>query len=391
MMRKYKSLRQRGGGLAFLLVLLLTSRNLQAQGLPKDSASQKDSAPDPWVLGLSKFVQVSPATIASLDGRAFTLEEAAAIVAHSGEGILDETIPSLLASTLEPLPKRGTEDKDGRPLLIQTHLSKSGNDIPYYAVEEGVEAFNGLDGLVAGFYSLEDEEIECRILLFAKGEAGFPLEDPPAFSLAFSGAIPELDSLAGKLLPGIHAWVAGRELAVVDIRTEPEQGIVFTVVGDPPQTSISLDGSRVFLYDQGSYEILMNRKGFEEARRTLASSPGSYSSLLVKMTPVSSDPSEVSGESIFSASETLSWGEKSRFLESERKFSAALGRIVISIPVSALAIGGYFSCSEAYSRSAVSRSALSFSGAGALLSVSLSAAFIVDSALKLMDVLHASR
>ena len=389
MMTKYESLRRRGGGLAILLVLLLTSLTLQAQDLPNSSASPKDSASAPWVLGLSRFIQVSPEILASLDGRALALEEAAAIAAQSREGILDRTIPSLIASVLEPLPRRGTKDKDGKPVMMRTKLAQSGNDPRYIEIQSGTEALKGIDGLLAGFYTLVDEKIECSILFFAKSEEGAASSQVP--SLAFDASIPELDSVGGKLLPGILFWVAGRELAVVDVKTEPEQGVAFALDGNPPHTGIALDGSRVFLYEQGEHEILMNRKGFEEARRTVASSPGSYSSLHVKMKPIDSDPNEGSGASIFSAAETLNWGEKSRFLESERKFSAALGRFVISIPLSALAIGGYFSYSEAYSRSAVSGDALTLSGAGALLSVSLSAAFIVDSALKLMDVLHASR
>ena len=381
-MRKYESLRRRVGGLGTLLFLLLSSRNLQAQ----------DSAPAPWVLGLSRFVQVPPEALASLDGKGLTIGEAGELAARSGEGILDGTIPSLLAAALEPLPQRRADDMDGKPVLIRTALKKRGQDLRYADIKDGAQAMAGLDGLAAGFYSLAGEKIECRILLFAKrkGEASSQAESQAPI-LAFSGSIPNLDLLAGKMLPGILAWVAGRELGVEDVRTEPEQGVVLALNVDPQRTGIAMDGSRLFIYEQGEYEIVLSRKGFEDARRLLDSSLGSYSVLFVKMTPIGSEASPGSGESIFSAAETLSWGEKARFLESERKFSAALGRFVISIPLSALAIGGYFSYSEAYSRSAVSSDALALSGAGALISVSLSAAFIVDSALKLMDVLRASR
>ena len=391
-MRKYERLRRRAGGLAALLFLLLSSRNLQAQGLPKDQASPKDQALAPWVLGLSRFVQVSPAILASLDGRAVTIGEAAELASRSGEGILDGTIPSLLASALEPLPQRRAKDKDGKPVLIRTVLKQRGQDLRYADIKDGAQALAGLDGLVTGFYSLAGEQIECRIQLFSKGEGEAPSQaENHAPSLSFSGGISELDFLAEKMLPGILTWVAGRELGVVDVRTEPEQGVLLALDGDPPRTRIDLDGSRLFIFEQGEYGIIMNQKGFEDARRLLDSSLGSYSSLLVKMAPIGSEEGLSSGDSIFSAAETLSWGEKFRFLESEKKFSAALGRFVISIPISALAIGGYFSYSEAYSRSAVTSDALSLSGAGALISISISAAFIVDSALKLMDVLRASR
>jgi len=388
-MRKYDGLRRRAEGLGTLLFLLLSSRNLQAQDLPKLSASPKVSAPAPWVLGLSRFVQVSPETLASLGGKGLAIGEAAELASRSGDGILDGTIPSLLAYALYPLPQRRAKDKDGKPILMQTSLSRNGDGLGYIELRSGADALKGIDGLLAGFYSIVDEKVECRILFFAKVEER--TASSQISNLAFSSSIPELESLAGKMLPGILALVAGRELGVVDVRTEPELGVVLALNGDPPRTRIDMDGSRLFIYEQGEYEIVMSRKGFEDARRLLESSLGSYNSLLVKMEPIGMEAGSGSGESIFSAGETLSWSEKSRFLEAERKFSAALGRFVISIPTSALAIGGYFSYSEAYSRSAVSMAALSWSGAGALLSVSLSAAFIVDSALKLMDVLHASR
>ncbi|PKL06838.1 MAG: hypothetical protein CVV53_02195 [Spirochaetae bacterium HGW-Spirochaetae-9] len=370
-----------------MLVLLLTSLNLQAQEVPKDATSA------PWVLGFSRFIQVSPELLANLETRGLNLEQAGECAAQSAEGILDRTIPALLASALEPMPKRVAKDNDGKPVLVKTLLNQSGNDLRYREIQAGMEALKGLDGLVAGFYSLIGENIECSILLFSKGGEGAASNagsmQPDV--LAFSGSISDLDSLAARLLPGLLSWAAGRELGILDVRTEPEHGVLLTVGRNPSPMNIYVAGSRLFIHEAGEYEIIMNRKGFEEGRRTLALRPGYYSSLDVKLTSIGSEPTLGSGESIFSADETLRWEEKSRFIEAERKFSAALGRFIISVPLSALALGSYFSYSEAFSRSAVSIDALSWSGAGAIISVSLSAAFIVDSALKLMDVLRASR
>lgn len=376
-------MRHKGTGLAIVLVLLAMSQNLGAQGSPKNSA------PSPWILGLSRFVQLPPDTLASLDAKGLTLEAAGELAATSTQGILDRTIPALLASALEPLPDRATKDRDGRPLLVTTRLNQSGNDLRYAEIQAGTEALKGLDGLVAGFYSLIDESIECRVLLFAKREGEGVFSQPA--SLSFRGSIPDLDTMAEKLLPGILAWVAGREIGIVDVRPEPKQGVKVALEGSPPHTSIGIDGSRLFVYEHGEYGIVLQKKGFADARRSLVSSLGSYRSLPVTLEPLGAEGVADSGVSIFSAAETLRWGEKSRFIEAERKFSAALGRFVISIPLSALALGGYFSFSEAYSRSAVSPQALSWSGAGAIVSISLSAAFIVDSALRLVNVLRASR
>ncbi len=375
-------MRRKRAGLAFALALLAMSNNLAAQDLTKNSA------PSAWILGLSRFIQLPPATLAGLDAASLTLERVGELAAASAQGVLDRTFPALLASALEPLPKRAAKDRDGKPLKVTARLDQSGNDLRFAEIQTGSDALKGLDALVAGFYSLVDGRIECRVLLFARGEEEAAIQPS---SLSFSGTIPDLDTFAGKLLPGILAWVAGSEIGIVDVKPEPGQGVTLALEGSPPQSGIGLEGLRVFVYEDGEYGIVLKKKGFADARRSLVSTLGSYRSLPVTLEPLGKDGSPASGEAIFSAAEALGWTEKSRFIEAERKFSAALGRFVISIPISALALGGYFSFSEAFSRSAVSPETLSWSGAGALLSVSLSAAFIVDSALRLVDVLHASR
>lgn len=93
----------------------------------------------------------------------------------------------------------------------------------------------------------------------------------------------------------------------------------------------------------------------------------------------------------FKFSTQLEWGEKNLFRSESVKFSSALSRFVASISLSALSAGTYFLYSEAYSRSATDIGKVYASGGAAIVFLAASAAFAVESIIRLSRLLKFSR
>ncbi len=90
----------------------------------------------------------------------------------------------------------------------------------------------------------------------------------------------------------------------------------------------------------------------------------------------------------FTQSSRLEWDDKGNFQTESKKFSSALSRFVASISLSALSAGTYFLYSEAYSRSAVDIGKVYASGGAAVVFVAASAAFAVESIIRLARLLR---
>ncbi|HWR10935.1 MAG TPA: hypothetical protein VN445_03865 [Rectinemataceae bacterium] len=414
-MRKSSRLRLRATG-ALCLLFGLCAQSIQAQALG-ETASTSTGADSPWILGLTTFYKVSPEVLAETASPEFSLEKASGLASTSEGGALSVTLPSLLFSALDPLPHRlsaetavadtpktspsrdapaSAGDKAAssekapqasqKPRLIPASLQKRATGSPFADAEKGKEAFAGLNGLLVGFYSFQGETLECGIFFFEKDT------EKPLGSVLYKGSIASLENIGGETLPAILRWVANRDLGCVDIIARPAAGATFTVEGEIPEGDIAVDGARVFVYGKGGYSIAIKQKGYEDGSLAIAAiAPGSYRSVVLEMRPSATAPASTPEESIIDAADRLKWKEETGFLAAEKKFSSSLGRFVMSLPIAAIAVGTFYSFYEAYSRGAASDTALYASGAAAAVSISLSAGFIIDSAIKLIDVLHASR
>lgn len=362
---KMRKSRRRGLKAAGLLCLLLgfSAQNLQAQ----DTSL--------WILGMAQFHQVLPEILKETASPEFGFAKAAELAGKSAGGALSATLPSLLFSALKPLPGR---------LSMKTALQARTADAPFVDARKGKEAFVGLNGLILGFYSFKDEIVECRIL-FYENES-----ENPQGAFFYKGTISTLENLRAAALPAIMNWVATREVSVVDIATKPSSGAALSFKGTPSEGAIALDGTRIFVYEKGNYPIIVRQSGFEDGFCEITDfKPDSYTSIVIDMKPAAG--AALPEASIINAADRLKWADKSSFLKAEKGFSSALGRFVLSLPLSAIAIGTFYSFYEAYSRGAATETALYVSGAAAAVSVSLSLGFIIDSAVRLVDVLHVSR
>ncbi len=364
-------------GLA-LLFLSLALQGIHAQGRTEDSG---------WSFGLTPFYMIGPEELQALDSPGLTTEKTIGIAAGSGEGPLSISLASILASAMEPSPERyprGDLSTQDSPMPVS--FSWKDGDKRFADLLKAKETLEGLDGLAAGFYSLRGENLECRIVLLEKGAA------IPRGVIAYRGGIASLEDMAGELLPDILAWVANRPLEIIDLRTIPASGSgsVLSLEGKVPAGMIQLSESRVFIFGKGDFLIAVNRKGFKPGVFHVSEfKPGTYSAASVEL--VRSETTPEPETSIAGAAGILEWKEESAFRSAGKKYQSALGRFIVSLPLSLIAAGTFYSFWEAYSRSAAAEGALYGSGAAAAVSIALSAGFIIETGFRLAEVLRVSR
>ena len=307
---------------------------------------------------------------------------------------LTYSLPAMLMADLEPLPNRSPSSKageggGGEASFIPTTLSLSASEGTFTDIGNDEDPFSASEGLIAGFYSRESETIRCVLLFFEKGSP------KPIGSASFAEAIDTLDEMKTKVLPGILSWVAKRPVGIIDISVSPSGGSP-TIAIQPADAagavvaSADSSGTRAFVYDSGNYEISVTRKGYDTGQLSVSALVvGAYRSEKIELVP---SINAISAQSSFlAATESLKLLDEDAYRGKEKKFHSALGRFVIGAPLTAIALGAFFSYWEAYSRGAASAGALSISGGAAALSVSIEIGFIIDTAIRLVDVLRASR
>jgi hypothetical protein len=368
-----------------------------------DLPAPKAAPRNPWRVALALFCKVDAATLAETEKPEFSLEHARRIAASALYGSLSGTFPSLVQSALTPLPDRRTAQDTAAPTAF-TDLSATGakgnsDSAPFVdlsavefpmASEASATGQIGAyaekiswDGLVCGFFTLEGETIDCRVLLIDAGSA------TASRTLAWKGGIGNLDQFTAALLPAMASWVAGRDLGVIDIAAQPEKGPPLSLALEPETDRAALKGSRLFVEAAGDYLLRLERAGFEPRTLKISGvSPGIYRKEIVPFTPAAIHASVVP---LANAGSILTWTESDRFHRAEKRFRSSLGRFVASVPLTAIAFGVFFSYSEAYARGAASDSTYYASGAGAVAAAGLSVGFLIDCAFSLVNVINASK
>lgn len=353
-----------------------------------------------WVLGLSPFYQVSREALESASSSGVGIARAAALAKAGGQSPLAATLYSLVAAGLVPLPPRRAGDKEtavytDNPVDIAPPLSAAGSNAAAGAAEGAVaeaSVFKDIDGLAVGFFSLEGERIEGRLLLFEKADT------EKSLVVSFQTDIARLETMPQAVLPGLWEWAGGRALCVVDIETTPAGSFTILLDAGDSARAVGVD-KRLFVFEEGGLDVALRQKGFQDRVFSLSGlTYGSYKKETARMNPVenalegaSPGGASPSAEEFAARSALLDWKQKEDFLRSRNRFYSAFARFVLSIPLSAIALGLSFSYSEAYGRGAASQEAVYASGIGAALSLSLSLGFGIDTTIKLIDVLHASR
>jgi hypothetical protein len=341
----------------------------------------------PWDLGLGIFFPLSGESLEGLEPEGLSLESLAAIAREAGEGSLSATIPGLLASHLEPLPPRfsavpmktpGTEESAETELKF---LPKN-QDERFFDPRSDRVSIDGLDGLVAGFYAESPQGLDLLLIYY---EIGSSL--PNRFIRQTLG-IEKLERLQDIFLPKIFSWISGRALSVYDIQT----GIFGTlrIEGRPgDDLTYSLQGSRIFLTEVGRRVFSLAAAGYQGRDIEIVNpAPYTYRRIQAPLKPLSdTNPAAAFSES----SKTLAWEEEAAFNKARRRFSAALGRFLVSIPLTVLSAGNFISVQEAYTRHAKPASVYYGSAAFAGVSLALSLGFTVDTIVALVDLLRLSR
>ena len=373
---------------AVCLLIGLSVQSLAAQEKPAFTTPKVETTANltQWVLGVSRFYQVSPEVLAATAVPEFTVEKAREVAGKATGGPLSIALPSLLSAALPPFPHRTLAlGEGGNPASIPVSFKLDSGENNLVDISKGADAFAAYDGIVAGFYVKQSETIACRIFFFEKGKP------EPVGSKFYEGSIASLETMATEILPPLLSWVANRAVGIVDIKIQPSGGGATLELHDTaPERATTGGGKRLFVFESGDYEVSVGQKGFEPSLIQLRDlSTGSYRSISVELT--SSKTLTPAGDSFASATDALKWKEESVFRSAEKKYRSAMGRFVLSVPFSAIAIGAFFSYLEAYSRAAASQGALYASGGITALCLSLNVGFIIDTAIKLVDVLHASR
>lgn len=370
-----------------------------AADLPLSKTAQRN----PWRVALALFCEVDASTLAETEKPDFSLENARRLAASASYGALSETFPSLVRRALTPLPDRraGTDQAAPTALVTLQGSGASGDsgtapfeDLAMRESPEGKETAPsgqtgssakdaGWDGLICGFFTREGETIDCRVLLFDAGTAAANR------ALAWKGGVGSLDQFTAALIPAMASWVAGKDLGVIDFAAQPEKGPPLALSLESEANGAALKGSRLFIEAAGDYPVRLERAGFEpRSLKVSGARPGMYRKEIVSFTPAAIHASEVP---LANAGSILDWKESDKFHRAEKRFRSSLGRFVASVPLTAIAFGVFFSYSEAYARGATSDSAYYASGAGAGAAVGLSAGFLIDCAVSLVNLINASK
>ena len=396
MMRNYNPKRLPAAAIICLLLCIfpwgteaqeLPASNEAVSLIPKVIVSPVSQDAAKWRLSVSLFYRVSSENLASIVADEFTFAAAKELASKAGQETLSFSLPAIVTASLLPFPNRSAKEGPETAAPISVSLGTKISNGEFVDIRQDTDFFSENEGLITGFFSREGESIQCVILFFEK-------RSPKVLGSArFEGSIDNLEAVSAETLPFILSWVANKDkpLGIVDIVIKPTGGPM-TIEVKPNNTRgvAAISGARAFIFESGSYDISIERKGYKTSlMKNQSLTTGMYRSYSVQLEPsMETLPAE---NSFAEAAKSLNWPDKSAFREKEIFFHSALGRLIVGVPISAIAFGAFFSYWEAYSRSAASPTALYVSGGAAALCLSVDIGFIIDTAIKLVDVLRASR
>lgn len=336
-----------------------------------------------WRLGLGLFFPLSNQAMESLKPEDLDLETLASVADEAGEGSYSATLPGLLAARLEPLPplelnKSGKEES----AELMTEFSVKNKDERFFDPRNDLEAIKGLEGFVTGFYAPKPEGLELLVLYYEKDRV------LPRGSSRFALSISELEKFHETILPRLFSWITDKDLSVYDIHTG-----VFGTLGMERRSGTdswySLRASRIFLTGAGSHVFSLNATGYQDRDIEIDNlAPFLFKTIQAPLTRITgASPAQEFIES----SKALEWKEEDSFGKARRRFSASLGRFLVSLPLSLLSAGNFLSVQEAYLRYAKPASAYYGGAAFAGISLALSLGFTVNTIVALVDLLRISR
>jgi hypothetical protein len=352
--------------------------------LGQDASKNQASAAS---LGVAAFVELSSAARTALASASPSVAELAAAAALSAQGrpaetsVLATTLALTVHSILEVLPK----PEDGGYLL-----SSPSADIPLYPPSE--ESLKTCSRLVFGVYSSKEGKVSVDLYLAIAGK------DEAEKLGAYSGSYEDIDGYRKALSRMLLPRFSNNATSIVDFSIFPQGASLELTQGNASATQDVVGrgkalfvGSRLFLYGEGGCEVTISGKGYIPQKVVAPIVIDDvYSSIQIRLAldPLSTVSPDLDLKTL---SEELNWKNAQAYANSSKQFSAALGRLIVSIPVTALAIGVFYIGYEGYSRSAISETGLLLRGGAALLSAGISIGFVVDTGIRLIRLISAAR
>jgi hypothetical protein len=367
---------------AFPCLLAAQEQSLsQAQDFPKNNPALP--RPETLKLGLGLFFPLSLPELENLVPGEISLDALGALALERGEGALSVTFPGILARRLEPLGfYHGQQRSPGEDSEASLEFAAKAKDDRFYDPRIDLDAIRGLGGYAAGLYSQTAKGLEILLLYYEKGSS------EPAAYYRKDSSIGELERLNEFFLARIISWISGRNLSVFDLETKAFGKV--SIEGPPGEdSSYFVQDSRVFLFTTGPHVFTIAAEGYEDNELEIEN-PAPFTYRLLKA-PLRRLAGPVPAQDFRESSKVLEWKEEEAFKKAKTRFSAALGRFLISLPVSVLSVGNFASVQEAYLRYAKPESAYYGSGAFAGFSIALSLGFTVDTVVALVDLLRLSR
>ncbi|HEY9053792.1 MAG TPA: hypothetical protein VIO60_03130 [Rectinemataceae bacterium] len=250
---------------------------------------------------------------------------------------------------------------------------------------------------IAGFYSLAGETVEAAIYLIEK------LEKKVSYLGSYTGTIDTLEYFPGPLRGALLERFAKPALQVFDVIGPPNK----TYKVAPEDRGAFQVEDRIFIYKNGNYRIQYSESDTSE-RSILFGAPSDkrntfvYNTIQIKPDSGLDDKGSAvpkpsanekgareQGAILAEAARQVAW-ESSKHELASSAFSRSLSRLVVSVPVTALALGGFFVGYEAFTRSALDVGGLALRAAPAILSLGLSIGFAIDTGIRIAGLARAS-
>ena len=361
-----------------LLIALCHPESLHSQ-VPAESAVKPVAVQSATGsgLGFARFVGIGPEGRAGIDAPnppiSLLME-----VASRNPG-LDSPLAISLSltarSTLETLPKPA----DGGAVLVSPSA-----DNQLFALNE--DAIKTAGRMIFGLFSHSGGSITVDLYLVSAAEER-------AEKLGtYEGSIGDLDgsrkAFSGILLPRF----SNHARRIIDFNLSPQgAAIVIPDGGTGESPAALLVGQRLFLYTDEAIEVEIGRRGFITKRVIVQQTLDDvYNIVQVQLSP---DPVSSSSASLdlVAASAQIEWKSEKDFFGGSARFSSSLGRFVLSLPVTAIALGVFFLGYEGYSRSAITEKGLLLRGGAAVLSLGFSIGFAVETGIDLARLVSVAK